>query len=136
MQINLASNDVEQIRSLLDRWASAVRNQNFDAIRAHHDVNLLMFDVPPPFHSRGLDAYMDTWRLFFANAEKPIAFSLVDVEITAGSDVAFATAKGKCVNIDRAGRREPLEFRLTVGLRKIGGQWRILHEHHSLPASD
>jgi ketosteroid isomerase-like protein len=23
---------------------------------------------------------------------------------------------------------------LTMGLRKIDGQWRILHEHHSLPS--
>jgi ketosteroid isomerase-like protein len=27
-----------------------------------------------------------------------------------------------------------LQFRLTMGLRKIDGQWRIMHEHHSLPA--
>ena len=27
-----------------------------------------------------------------------------------------------------------LEFRLTMGLRKIGGQWTVMHEHHSIPA--
>jgi ketosteroid isomerase-like protein len=27
-----------------------------------------------------------------------------------------------------------LEFRLTMGLRKINGPWRIMHEHHSIPA--
>jgi ketosteroid isomerase-like protein len=30
---------------------------------------------------------------------------------------------------------EPLEFRLTMGLRKIDAKWRVLHEHHSLPAA-
>jgi ketosteroid isomerase-like protein len=29
-----------------------------------------------------------------------------------------------------------LDFRLTVGLRKIDGQWTITHEHHSVPAED
>jgi ketosteroid isomerase-like protein len=48
--------------------------------------------------------------------------------------VAFATAVGRCVNIDPSGKREPLEFRLTIGLRKIAARWRIMHEHHSLPA--
>jgi ketosteroid isomerase-like protein len=24
---------------------------------------------------------------------------------------------------------------LTVGLRKIDGRWRVMHEHHSLPAT-
>lgn len=130
------TDDVQIIRTLIDRWAAAVRKEDFASIRADHDPNILMFDVPPPFLSRGLDAYMTTWQLFFANQEKPITFSLEDVEITASSDVAFATAKGRCVNIDRTGKREPLEFRLTMGLKKLNGKWRIMHEHHSLPAVD
>jgi uncharacterized protein (TIGR02246 family) len=130
------NNDALQIRTLIDRWAEAVRAEDFAAIRANHDANILMFDVPPPFLSRGIDAYMDTWKLFFANVAKPVNFSLEDIEITAGADVAFATAKGNCVSLDRAGERDPLEFRLTIGLKKIEGKWRILHEHHSLPAFD
>ena len=27
-------------------------------------------------------------------------------------------------------------FRVTIGLRKGGGEWRVVHEHHSLPAVD
>jgi uncharacterized protein (TIGR02246 family) len=132
------SHDGEEqaIRALIQRWAEAVRREDLTAIRADHDPNVLMFDVPPPFSSRGLDAYMATWRLFFSGVEKPVSFSFEEIEVTAGSDVAFATAKGKCVNIDRAGRREPLQFRLTMGLRKIDGKWRVMHEHHSLPAQD
>jgi ketosteroid isomerase-like protein len=26
-------------------------------------------------------------------------------------------------------------FRLTIGLRKVDGDWRIAHEHHSVPAT-
>jgi ketosteroid isomerase-like protein len=129
-------NDIRQIRTLIDRWAEAVRRADLAAIRADHDANILMFDVPPPFLSRGIDAYMATWQLFFSMAEKPVAFNFEDIEITAGADVAFATAKGRCVNIDRAGKREPLEFRLTMGLKKIDSKWRVIHEHHSLPALD
>ena len=128
--------DAQAIRALIERWAEAVRREDLTAIRADHDPDILMFDVPPPFLSRGLDAYMATWRLFFASVEKPVSFSFEDIEVTAGSDVAFATAKGRCVNIDRAGKREPLEFRLTMGLRKIDGKWRVMHEHHSRPATD
>ena len=62
-----------------------------------------------------------------------MSFSFEDIEVTAGSDMAFATAKGKWVNIDRAGRRELLEFRLTMGLRKIDGKWRVIDEHHCAP---
>ena len=129
-----AANDEAAIRSLIDRWAQAVREENRAAIRADHDPDILMFDVPPPFLSRGLDAYMATWELFLSSSEKPVALAFHDVEVTCGADVAFATALGRCVSITSAGIREPVEFRLTMGLRKIDGRWRVMHEHHSVPA--
>jgi ketosteroid isomerase-like protein len=66
--------------------------------------------------------------------DDPVTLHFTDVEITAGSEVAFVTAVGHCVTIDKVGRREPLDFRLTMGLRKGNdGRWIITHEHHSLP---
>jgi len=129
-----SSKDETEIQALIEKWAKAVREENREGIRADHDSEILMFDVPPPFLSRGLDAYMETWETFFSQAEKPIAFNLHNMEITAGEEVAFATAIGRCVNVDPKGKREELEFRLTMGLQKIDGRWRVMHEHHSLPA--
>jgi uncharacterized protein (TIGR02246 family) len=136
MSAESQDNDARAIRTLIDRWSEAVRNEDLAAIRADHDANILMFDVPPPFLSRGIDAYMATWKLFFSNVDKPVTFAFEDIEVTAGSDVAFATAKGNCVNIDRTGKSEPLQFRLTMGVKKFDGKWRVMHEHHSLPALD
>jgi uncharacterized protein (TIGR02246 family) len=129
-----AARDEAAIRSLIARWAKAVRAEDRAAIREDHDPDILMFDVPPPAVSRGIDAYMATWETFFRGAEKPVAFDFRDVAVVCGADVAFATAIGSCVTTDSGGAREPLEFRLTMGLRKVDGRWRVLHEHHSLPA--
>jgi uncharacterized protein (TIGR02246 family) len=129
-----SSADEMEIQALIERWAKAVREENRAGIRADHDSEMLIFDVPPPFLSRGLDAYMATWETFFSRAQKPVAFDFHDVKITAGKDVAFATAAGRCVDVDPNGKPEDLEFRLTMGLQKIDGRWRIMHEHHSLPA--
>jgi hypothetical protein len=54
-----------------------------------------------------------------SSAQKPVAFAFHDVRVTCSQDVAFAAAVGTCVDIDASGTREPLEFRLTMGLRKI-----------------
>jgi uncharacterized protein (TIGR02246 family) len=129
-----SSQDERDIQALIERWAQAVREENRAGIRADHDSEMLMFDVPPPFLSRGLDAYMATWETFFSCSEKPVAFDFHDVKITAGKDVAFATAIGRCASVDRNGRREELEFRLAMCFRKMDGRWRVVHEHHSLPA--
>jgi uncharacterized protein (TIGR02246 family) len=130
-----SDNEVE-IRHLIERWSKAVCAEDRAEIRKDHDENILMFDVPPPFQSRGIDKYMQTWELFLSTVEKPVTFHFTDIEITAGADVAFATAIGHCINIDNSGKREPLDFRLTMGLRKKDGRWVITHEHHSLPALD
>jgi ketosteroid isomerase-like protein len=95
---------------------------------------MLMFDVPPPLLSRGRDAYMTTWERFLSWSEQPVAFDFHDLKITAGKDVAFATAIGRCAGLNANGKREALEFRLTICLRKIDGRWRVSHEHHLLPA--
>jgi uncharacterized protein (TIGR02246 family) len=131
---NQPANDEAEIRDVITRWSQAVRDENMAGIHADHDTDILMFDVPPPFLSRGLDAYMATWQMFFAWQAKPVEFVFRDVEITAGNDVAFATAIGRCADLS-SGEKVQLEFRLTMGLRKLDGRWRIMHEHHSIPAA-
>ena len=129
------SADEVAIRVLLERWARAVRARDDAAILADHAPELRMFDVPPPFESRGLEEYRRTWDLFFSTSKDPVVFDFDEMEITAGRDVAFVIARMHC-EPTQAGKRARLDFRLTVGLRKdAGGTWVITHEHHSIPAT-
>lgn len=119
------------IRTLIEAWAAAVRRHDYAGALEHHDKDIVMFDVPPPFQSRGLDEYRKTWDLFFGCQKPSYAFDIEDIAITAGDDVAFAVAVMRC-----GPPQGQFQFRLTIGLRKIGGEWRITHEHHSVPAED
>ena len=130
------TNQATAIREMFDSWAAAVRAEDFDGIRAHHSPDMLMFDVPLPLFSRGIDAYMDTWKLFYKSQARPVVFNFDDIEITAGEDVAFVTAIGHCLYIPPGAVPTKLQFRLTMGLRKEDSQWRIVHEHHSVPAEE
>jgi ketosteroid isomerase-like protein len=94
-----------------------------------------MFDVPPPLESKGIKAYRETWDLFYSAQPEPIAFDIQRMEVVAGADVAFVAALMQCAEIGKDAERIKLDFRLTVGLRKIDGRWTILHEHHSVPAT-
>ena len=127
--------DEAAIRRLIEGWAKAVRARDFDGILAGHSPDILMFDVPPPLESRGIEAYRATWDLFYSSQPEPIAVDIQQIEIVAGSDVAFVAALMRCAETGKNGERVPLDFRLTIGLRKINGRWTILHEHHSVPAT-
>lgn len=123
----------QQIRQLIENWAEAVRHKDIEKIVAFHSPDVIMFDVPPPFSSTGIEEYRKTWDMFY-QFTKPGTFNFHDLKIIAGEDVAFCIATMWCEdNFDGTGFR-PLDFRLTVGLKKINGQWMIVHEHHSIPA--
>ena len=123
------------IRELVQSWARAVRAKDLDGILANHSTDILMFDVPPPLQSKGIEAYKKTWELFFSWSNDPVVFDIKDMDIIAGSDVAFVAALMRCAGTEKNGERIELEFRLTIGLRRIGDHWMVLHEHHSIPAS-
>ena len=123
------------IRELVQSWARAVRAKDLDGILANHSTDILMFDVPPPLQSKGIEAYKKTWELFFSWSNVPVVFDIKDMNIISGSDVAFVSALMRCAGTEKNRERIELEFRLTIGLRWIGDQWMVLHEHHSIPAS-
>jgi ketosteroid isomerase-like protein len=75
------------------------------------------------------------WDLFFSWAQDSGVFDISEMNITAGHDVAFVTALMRCAGTEANGKRSKLQFRLTIGLRKIGGRWIVMHEHHSIPVS-
>jgi ketosteroid isomerase-like protein len=127
--------DEALVRELLEDWARAVRAKDLKGILANHSPEMVMFDVPPPLESRGIDAYKKTWDLFFSWADDPVVFDFNEMDITAGGDVAYVTALMRCAGTETNGERIKLDFRLTVGLRKIDGQWTVMHEHHSIPAT-
>jgi uncharacterized protein (TIGR02246 family) len=130
------SEDTAAVRTVVESWLAAVRRRDIAGILQNHSPDIVMFDVPPPFQSRGIEAYRKTWDLFFSWSSDPVAFDVTEMSITAGADVAFAVAAMRCAGPGANGEPESLDFRLTVGLRKIDGRWTITHEHHSVPAVD
>ena len=130
------SDDEAAVRDVVEAWASAVRRRDYAGILQSHSPDFVMFDVPPPFKSVGLEAYRKTWDLFFSWSSEPVPFEIQEMDVTAGADVAFAVATMGCAGPGSNGKPEPLDFRLTMGLKKIDGQWKIAHEHHSVPALD
>jgi ketosteroid isomerase-like protein len=62
-----------------------------------------MFDVPPPFQSRGIDAYRNTWEIFFSWAHDPVVYDIVEMSVTSGRDVAFVAAVLRCSGRETSG---------------------------------
>jgi ketosteroid isomerase-like protein len=119
------NSDEIQIRTLVESWASAVREKDMDGVLANHSDDIVMYDVPAPLLSQGIPAYEKTWELFFAQSPGGAgAFDVIEMDVTASDTVAF------CHGLVRIFEST---VRLTMGLRRERGQWLIAHEHHSYP---
>jgi uncharacterized protein (TIGR02246 family) len=125
-----------EIRALIEDWAKAVHAGDLDGVLAQHADDIQMFDVPPPNEVRGIEAYRDTWPPFFEWQKRGASFEIVSLDVTAGDDVAFATALLRCGTEEELRNDPDNRLRLTIGLRREGGRWVVSHEHHSFPAGE
>jgi uncharacterized protein (TIGR02246 family) len=128
------SDDVTQIRTLIEKWAKAVHIGDLEGVLADHAADIVMFDVPPPEGGvRGIDAYRETWPGFFEWQSRGAVFEIISLDITAGEDVAYACALLRCGTPEELASDPDNRLRLTLGLRKEDGRWVVAHEHHSFP---
>jgi len=132
----MADDDAQAIRTLIERWAEAVHAGDIDVVLAGHADDIVMFDVPPPYDGvRGIDAYRETWPPFFELQARGAVFEIVELDVTAGDDVAYAHALLRCGTRQELAEQPANRLRLTLGLRKERGRWIVAHEHHSFPAA-
>ena len=124
--------DEAAVRDLIHRWARAVHAGDLAGVLADHTEDVVVFDVPPPEDGvRGLGAYRETWPEFFAWQRSGASFEVVELSVTAGAYVAWAHALLRCGTAAELAEHPERRLRLTLGLRREGGRWRVAHEHHS-----
>jgi ketosteroid isomerase-like protein len=61
-------------------------------------------------------------------------FEIVELDVTAGNDVAYAWALLRCGKSDELAKDPDNRLRMTIGMRKQAGRWLVTHEHHSFPS--
>ncbi|AYC36640.1 YybH family protein [Streptomyces griseorubiginosus] len=129
-----AGDDEAQIRALVTAWAAAVHCGDLAGVVADHAQDIVLYDVPPPHHGiRGLAAYRAHWPPFFAWQAQGACFDIETLDVTAGTDVAYAHALLRCATPEELAAHPDVRLRLTLGLRKERGRWLVAHEHHSFP---
>lgn len=124
--------DEQQIRELIESWVRAIRARDLEGVIAHHAEDIVMFDVPPPERgARGLSAYRATWPGFFEWIASGAVFEIVELDVAASTDVAYAFALLRCGSPEDLSALPEQRLRLSLGLVKRVDEWLVQHEHHS-----
>lgn len=126
--------DEKQIRAVLQDRAEALRAKDAARYVTSFDRSVVKFDLAPPLQESGssvvdpagLQWWLDTW-------DGDISYEVADLTIAASGDVAFCHSLNHVAGTRTDGERQDMWTRSTLGLRKLGGAWKITHEHNSAP---
>lgn len=129
------SADVTAIRTLLEGWAGATRQDRQEDILTHHAPDVLIYDVLGPINYEGAAAYRQSWDEWQPDTQAEGQFDLEALSITAGTDVAFATSLIRCGGTLPDGHPFEDLVRATFCLQKQSGSWVVAHQHISKPIS-
>lgn len=120
-----------EVREVIDAWANALRAKEAGGVTALQTEDIVQFALAPPLRAEALDR--DRLEEWFSSWQGRIDYEIRDQRITAGEDVAFSHSLNRMRATTTDGDETELWFRQTMCLRKLGGKWRIAHEHDSVP---
>ena len=135
MSHNSTSGEEAAIRALEDRFAAAVNAADVDGIMKKYvpGESLVVFDLVPRKEYLGADAYRRDWEDFFSHFKGAPTLTIIDLRISVDGNVGFGSCFTNIKGMDLQGHAVDRNVRVTVGYRKIDGNWLATHEHISMP---
>lgn len=121
------------IRALIAARGDAVATGNVETIVASIAENIAVFDMFGPLRSDGKASVRERTTSWLDLYEAPPRWKDRDLTVAASGDVGFAHSLGHVTGKRKDGVDVDMWFRTTLGLRRIDGEWRIVHEHQSEP---
>lgn len=122
-----------EIREQLGRLVAAVEARDLGSITRVYAADVVSFDIDPPLQHVGLEAKLANWRRAFT-LFREVSYELRDVTLAVDENVAFGYGFGR-LSGTRADRTTTngMWVRATYGLRRLGGEWLVVHDQVSVP---
>lgn len=125
--------DEAAIRELIARWSTALEAKDVDGLTADYADDAILFDAIPPYKTVGPAAIREIWSNCLPHFPESFTTEHRDLEIHVNGDVAFAFGLHRFIPDDPSHPCGNTWMRITVGYHKINGEWKVVHEHVSIP---
>jgi ketosteroid isomerase-like protein len=119
--------------ALLERWYQAINSGDVDAIVACYSDDIVAFDAIMALEFPGKAAYRQHWQTCLDFMAEPAKFEIRNRQLFVDTESAGVSALVHCTCKDENGEVQGGWTRLSQHLRRIGGEWLIVHEHFSAP---
>jgi ketosteroid isomerase-like protein len=126
--------NMQEIKDLILARAERLTSGDAAAVQAFNAPSVVEYSLAPPLGGPADGRDPKPLQAWFETFEAPPRREVTRLEITADGDVAFATSLDSMTATPKGSTESfTLWYRVTLGLRRIGGQWLITHEHESVP---
>lgn len=127
------TDSTDRVRQLVLDRAQAVLERDAGAATAANADDIVTFDVVPPLRNTGASGVRRRTEGWLGGYSRGPGYEVRDLEVVAGDDVAFAYYLYHVSGTLSDGGEVAMWVRATLCLRKAAGEWRIVHEHDSVP---
>ena len=125
-----ANDDKARIEAVLDAVRDGHRRKDAASIGAQFADDAVFYDLAPPL-AHGPD--VDGLAQWLAGWKGPVEIEERNLKITVSGDLAVCHGLQHVSATTREGERAEWWHRLTLCLARRGGDWKIVHEHTSVP---
>ncbi len=123
----------DQVRAVLREWTDAISAKDAGRATALYADDVVAYDLAPPLEHRGAGTIRKGLEEWFPTWTSRIGYETRDLAVLASGDLAICRSLNHMTGKRTSGETSDLWFRATVCLRRIGGAWKIVHEHSSVP---
>jgi uncharacterized protein (TIGR02246 family) len=126
---------MSDVGALLEAYRDAVRAKDVDAFVAIFADDVRVFDMWGTWSHDGIDSWREMAVGWFGSlGDELVRVEFDDVQATVGDDTAVLSAFVTFAGLFAEGEElRSMNNRLTWGLRKTNGTWKVVHEHTSAP---
>jgi uncharacterized protein (TIGR02246 family) len=132
MEEAMASTDAE-VRALIDRRSAAIRSKDLERLLAVYAPEIVYFDLVPGLRYTGHAELRGRFADWFDGFDSSIRQDVSELHIEASGDLAVAHMLIRAGGTLANGTEVGFWVRATSSCRRSDGEWRITHEHISLP---
>lgn len=123
--------ELARIQATIERWTEALHDKNAAGVAAQHTSDFVHYSLAPPLIAD--TSTTDRLEGWFASWNGPIGYTLSGISIVTSGDLAICHGLAHMTGEKIDGVHVDLWFRVTLGLTKSEGAWKISHEHNSVP---
>ena len=123
----------QELRDLVAERVAAVHAKDAGTLAAHPADDVITFDVLPPLNSRGKEVVVEHMQAWFDGYPGDIGYEVSQLEVAADGDLGFCSFLYHVNGTLTSGDEVDMWVRATLCCRRIDGNWRIVHDHESVP---